>query len=88
MGMGYRPSALIIATMDTEHYTFTACGATYISAKHYLLSTFNHHLRQCGMASDAAVDVEELESRYDIKTMRVFPGLGMRDGEPIWTKDQ
>lgn len=88
MGMGYRPSALIVATMETEHFTFTSCGATFDSARNYMLATWLHHLAQCGTEPGELTTVEALDQHYGINTMRVFPGLGMRDGQQIWTKDQ
>jgi hypothetical protein len=82
---------MIVAEMETEHYSWLALGRDEAEAREALVATLIAHARQCGNEGSWCFDgmdpdpVAALEY-YGARFHEVEPGQGLRDGSPVYTK--
>lgn len=67
---------MFVATMDTEHYHWTALGATEEEARYALSSGFLRHLEALGAEWDKD---DSPEDWYGVNVLEVQPGQCFRD---------
>ncbi len=79
MSRGFNiPTALMIATWESEHFSWIACGATFTSVRRYALETWNDKVTENGAKGTTFKAFEELDERYGVMITRVYPGFGER----------
>ena len=89
--MPFKPSALLVCEMSTQHFEFRACGGTLTTAQRNLVALWQEHHRQYSDvvvdpydgSNPAEWDYDRLDSEYGISVRRYFAGAGYRDGEQL-----
>ncbi len=69
-----KPTALVIATWDSEHFSWMACGANFKTARKYALEKWNKEVPE----GSRLETFEELDEKYGVELTRVYPGFGDR----------
>lgn len=64
---------MILITMDTEHFTFEACGTTEAEAGDALKKALAYHAEIYGLPDDWS-------RPYDKRFLKIEPGQCFRDG--------
>jgi hypothetical protein len=84
--MARNQSWLVVATMETEHYTFRACGANFNTARDYLVGAWKEHWKQINQ--DPPFDrFSDLDEHYGVRLDRVYAGWAVRDDDVLAIKE-
>lgn len=70
---------MILATLETRHYSFTALGRDTAHARRVMEATWTQHCRDTG----AEMTWAELED--DVNYLEISPGEGYRDDRRVVT---
>jgi hypothetical protein len=84
---------VVIASMETRHFSFNAAGATEEDAKAAIVTAWAAHRSQyeqdfiveVGMP---AADFEALDAEFEVTLQTMVLGQGYRDGEAIVNKSK
>lgn len=79
-------NTIVLATMETRHFSFKAAGATKEEADKGLLEAWKAHAdqakAQCSVQLTAA-RIKALDDKYGIRYQTMTLGQGYRDGESL-----
>ena len=77
---------LAMAEWDTRNFSFQVFAGNFNTLKTYCWETWCKHCDQYGI-DNQFLNYEEMAQTFDINTRRVYAGLGLRDFNRIFEKE-
>ena len=74
---------MILATLDTSHFTFTALGQDAAGAAAAIEAGWKAHARQYGRAGSPLLSFKAITETHEIRFDKITVGGCLRDGSVI-----